>query len=1025
MAFKVADLFANLSLRTAEFSAGIKSATAEARTIGAAFSNSVGKAPRKEMRATEKQITGSLSSIRGALKDTGRVVTGILISQLFYTMLRNIKDATSAVIQFKGEMEQAAISFSLMLGSKDKADAYMVELKKFAATTPFTMASARQASQQLLAMGWQIESVLPTLRTFLDAASIRGASPDTINRITLAFGQMKAAGRVLGGEIRQLYEIGIPALQILQEELGLTNDQLGRIGELRIPADEAISALLRGMDKRFTGASKLLARTLPGLLSTLSDNLLSISEVLISKPYADFKGYIRGLTQITEELDLLAQEKGAGAVFKRIVPEGLQASLVVIIASIRELKASFGLLFTALKPVIAATVEWLTRGLANVLPIVNLLIRSIAVLAYVISKSTVVTRLLGLAIAALAVSGMVSVFLTILRTAIVKLHIAAFVAKSITLLRNAIIALNLAIIKTPLIGLIAILSVALVGLIMSSKATVAWLDRVMQRISALLGINIESVWQESDLQKASEGVYDFYDSLSDSIKGLKGTGKAAQEAGKKIKDGFLASFDEVYNIPDKDSASDALLDDLDNLADIVGKEPDLSLFDDLMKQLDSSKVTVKLSDKVDGLIDRLRKAFEDAEPIKLPPIVWPTPPDPPPPMIPVESIEQILLVLTGAFVLFKLRLREWAVSTGSIINDWVAQRMLDLRNFGLSGLNAVKTFTSNTALGLKQWSLDTAQSISSWGVAVAGGMAAAGSKAVETVKEWTEQTSQSISSWATNLGMAIVALPMLIKESLSTTLSNIGTTLNENLQMMASFWENHKQSILLIVLTLVAGVVIFFIGLPTAISGALVALVLLVTTAFVDTKEAVAAEIGETKEEVLTMWEEIKEKLGSIFERIQKKAVDSFSGMKSGIKGAVNYIIDMVNKLIEKFNEIEFTIPEVTIPFVGTFGGYTVGVPQVPKLPRLASGGIVYKDTIAQIGEGARPEAVVPLSSEGLRPFAKALMNEMSFTGTGGSQADRPIVYVHTMIADDRGLRDLERRLEVVRVGERQRRGES
>jgi len=1024
MAFKVADLFADLSLRTSEFTKGVKNAVSEARTIGTAFSDAVGKAPQQEIKKTEKHLKGAFSSMRGAIKDTGRVVTGILISQMFYTILRNVKEATAAAIEFKSEMEQAAISFSLMLNSREVAGEFITELKRFAATTPFTMASAKQAAQQLLAMGWQVESVIPTLRTFLDAASIRGASPDTINRITLAFGQMKAAGRVLGGEIRQLYEIGIPALKILQEELGLTQEQLGRIGQLQIPADVAIAALLRGLEKRYKGASQLLAKTLPGLISTLADNLLNISEVLVSGPYDKFKNYIKGLTDITTELDLLASERGAGAVFEKLFPKQFQTTLRTIIASFGELARSVGLLFAALKPVASATTEWILRGLANSLPYINAFVRAIAMLAYIVSKSTILTRLLGLAIAALAISATVSVSVAILTTAISKLGIAAAVAKAVTLLKNAILLLNAAFVANPVTGLIMLTVAALLALALSSKTVVQWLDSVMSRISALLGLNIGNVLMPTDPSNIADAMGEFNKSLVDSMGNLKGTGKEAEKAGKKIKEGFLASFDEVYDIPDK--AGDIGLG-LDDLSDLVNM-PDTSVFDKLFEELDTSNISLSLSQEVDGLLKKLRKAFEDMEPLKLPPVIWPEFPQPPaPPPLPVENIIQTLAFLTGAYVLFKKSLKQWAIDTGQLVLDWSTQKVINLRNAGITAGQAIKGFVDTTKQDIKQWASSTYENISNWGRELSIGIELACTAAIVAILKFISNTKTSFNTWVTDTITNFAFWKEQLKTIFSESIQNIKDTISNGLESTALFWENHKQTILLIVATLIAGIVLFFIGLPASIMTALATLVLLVVTAFVDTKVAVAAEMKETKDDVIGKWEQVKDRLTGVFTKIKDTALNAFENMKTGIKGAINYIIDMINELLNKWNAIKFEVPSVTIPFVGTFGGYSVGVPQIPNLPRLATGGVVYKNTLAELAEGNRPEAVIPLSSEGLRPFAQALMQELSLTKQGSdSQKERlPVLFVHTLIADERGLKELDRRLEVVRLSEQQRRGDN
>lgn len=87
-----------------------------------------------------------------------------------------------------------------------------------------------------------------------------------------------------------------------------------------------------------------------------------------------------------------------------------------------------------------------------------------------------------------------------------------------------------------------------------------------------------------------------------------------------------------------------------------------------------------------------------------------------------------------------------------------------------------------------------------------------------------------------------------------------------------------------------------------------------------------------------------------------KRISSAASGMFDGIKNAFRAAIDWV---IDRWNGLQFSIPGVDthIPGVGKVGGFTLGTPDIP---RLATGGIVTRPTIALVGE-AGPEAVIPL----------------------------------------------------------------
>lgn len=84
---------------------------------------------------------------------------------------------------------------------------------------------------------------------------------------------------------------------------------------------------------------------------------------------------------------------------------------------------------------------------------------------------------------------------------------------------------------------------------------------------------------------------------------------------------------------------------------------------------------------------------------------------------------------------------------------------------------------------------------------------------------------------------------------------------------------------------------------------------------------------------------------------------NAFQALEGIAKAPINGVINLVNGAIGAINGISVDIPE----WVPKFGGQTFGV-NLPKIPQLAEGGIATRSTLANIGEGGEPEAVIPLS---------------------------------------------------------------
>lgn len=116
-------------------------------------------------------------------------------------------------------------------------------------------------------------------------------------------------------------------------------------------------------------------------------------------------------------------------------------------------------------------------------------------------------------------------------------------------------------------------------------------------------------------------------------------------------------------------------------------------------------------------------------------------------------------------------------------------------------------------------------------------------------------------------------------------------------------------------------------------------------------------------------WQNIVDIFGNVFGMIVNLA-----------KVPINAVISAINWVISKINSISVTIPD----WVPGVGGTTLGF-NIPTIPALAAGGIATAPTLAMIGEGGEPEAVMPLSK------LAAMLDEWTKPkprGGGGGQED-------------------------------------
>ena len=130
-------------------------------------------------------------------------------------------------------------------------------------------------------------------------------------------------------------------------------------------------------------------------------------------------------------------------------------------------------------------------------------------------------------------------------------------------------------------------------------------------------------------------------------------------------------------------------------------------------------------------------------------------------------------------------------------------------------------------------------------------------------------------------------------------------------------------------------------------------------------------------------WEGLKDIVGGIWDTLL-----------SILKAPINLLIDGLNFLIGGINKISIDVPD----WVPVIGGKKFGF-NIPKIPKLADGGIVTQATLALIGE-AGAEGVIPLqNSQFIKDFAREVANAI---GTNG-MSSAPNISIGTLIQDDRG----------------------
>ena len=333
----------------------------------------VTKTGLNQMRLGAEAFESQWKDMTDGIKDTRRIISGILISQGFYSLMNGLTFGATEALTFAQNMETAAVSMEYFVDGADKAAkslAFLREMNEFAARTPFSTEQALEMSKYIQAVGISMNTSKAFLEVVTDAAAATGATEENLQRVIFALGQMQTKGRIANEEIRQLANANIPIYQILQEELNLTGDQISNIGNYWIDADKAIVAILRGLEKRYDGAADRISDTMSGMIDTIADNSKIIAQAAGQGAYDGLKNVMTGVRDMLDEYRDTVTEFGSAGLFNQILididPTGeVGTQVLTLIGDFRQLGAAAIDLYHAAQPLVGLFGKSLYAGVGS------------------------------------------------------------------------------------------------------------------------------------------------------------------------------------------------------------------------------------------------------------------------------------------------------------------------------------------------------------------------------------------------------------------------------------------------------------------------------------------------------------------------------------------------------------------------------------------------------------------------------------------------------------------------------------
>jgi len=339
------------------------------------------------------------------LKEGGK--RSFLMNQLLFTMRRYAYAGTLALtglgtaaaamgVKFDASMETNQIALEQFLGSTRAAKNELAFLYDLAKTTPFEFTNVTDAARRFLAFGFTLKQTNENLRVIGDTVAAFGGGGEQIERMVTVFGQIRASGRLLGQDLLQLEQQGIPVIDILTQKLakyGVTRAMLSRPGELQIPSEIGIPALMAGMRERFAGASARQAKTFVGQLSTLHDNVAQVMGGLMANIFAQTsRGILPGLNKMFGQIGQLSRKQGGRLRLDQVL--GIAKKNYPQLKSLIDL---FGELATITKSLFAIFKDMLPIFLALAY-VLDMLLKPVAFMAKGLSANTWWAKILRIAV---------------------------------------------------------------------------------------------------------------------------------------------------------------------------------------------------------------------------------------------------------------------------------------------------------------------------------------------------------------------------------------------------------------------------------------------------------------------------------------------------------------------------------------------------------------------------------------------------------------------------------------------------
>lgn len=229
----------------------------------------------KEIQRQQEEV----NKLTGRVRESNNILTkfGSQLALLF--SVSAIKNYVTQLIAVRGEFEMQQRSLQVLLKDKSGANKLWQQTIDLAVKSPFRVKELVSYTKQLAAYRIESDKLHDTTRRLADVSAGLGVD---MQRLILAFGQVKAASFLRGTELRQFTEAGIPMLEELSQyltEIEGTGVSVGEVFEriskrmISFKDVEAVFHRMTDAGGTFYKMQEEQSKTLKGMISNLKDSI--------------------------------------------------------------------------------------------------------------------------------------------------------------------------------------------------------------------------------------------------------------------------------------------------------------------------------------------------------------------------------------------------------------------------------------------------------------------------------------------------------------------------------------------------------------------------------------------------------------------------------------------------------------------------------------------------------------------------------------------------------------------------------